>query len=74
MNPLDQFEADQKLLNELKDMFEFTPPFRMRRAIEDLYFTHVTSEDGSLPNQKELTRDIYFLINFLNEVESLKRF
>lgn len=74
MTPLDQFEADQKLLNELKEMFEFVPAAKMRRALEDLYFTHMTSRDSSLPNEKELTRSVYFLINFLNEVESQKRF
>lgn len=74
MSPLDQFESDQRILNELKDMFEFSSPAKIRRNLEDLLFTHLTSEDSSLPDEKELIRNIYFLINFLNEVESQKRF
>ncbi|MEP1034845.1 hypothetical protein [Ekhidna sp.] len=74
MSPLEQFESDQKLLNELKDMFLFASPAHIRRNLEDLFFTHLTSEDPSLPDEKELTKSIYYLINFLNEAESQKRF
>lgn len=74
MSPLDQFESDQKLLNELKDLFEFAPPGNIRRNLEDLFFTHLTSSEPSLPNEKELIQNIYYLINFFNEIESQKRF
>lgn len=74
MGPLDQFESDQKILNELKDLFEFASPSKIRRDLEDLFFSHITSEDPSLPNEKDLIKSIYYLINFLNEVESQKRF
>lgn len=74
MNPLDQFESDQKILNELKDMFEFASPSKIRRSLEDLFFTHLTSEDACLPNEKDLIKSFYYLINFLNEMEDQKRF
>ena len=71
INPLDQFESDQKLLNELKDLFQFVSPAILRRNLEDLFFLHLSSQDEiSLPNQKELIKNFYYLINFLNEVES----
>lgn len=74
MNPLERFEADKKILDELKDMFEFASPACIRRSLEDLFFTHLTSKDPSLPNEKELFKSIYYLINFLNEMESHERF
>ena len=75
MNPLDQFESDQRILNELKDLFEFVPPATLRRNLEDLFFIHFSSQDEtSLPNQKELVKNFYYLINFLNEIESQGRF
>ena len=74
-DPLDAFEFDQKMLNELKDLFEFVPPGVLRRNLEDLFFLHLTSEhEIALPNQKELISNFYYLINFLNEVEAEKRF
>ena len=74
MTPLDQFESDQRLLSELKDLFEFAPPAILRRNLEDLFFTQLTSNEYGLPNEKELSKNIYFLINFLNEIETHKRF
>ncbi len=75
INPLNQFEADQKLLNELKDLFEFVPPSILRRNLEDLFFSHISSEEEIvLPNHKELIRNFYYLLNFLNEAEIYKRF
>ena len=71
INPLDQFESDQKLLNEIKGLFEFVPPATLRRNLEDLFFLHLSSrEEIALPNQKDLIKNFYYLINFLNEVES----
>ncbi len=71
---LDQFESDQKLLNELKSLFEFASPATLRRNLEDLLFLHLTSENGSsLPDQKKLIGNVYFLINFLNEAEVEQR-
>ncbi|MEO9485768.1 MAG: hypothetical protein ABJG47_20090 [Ekhidna sp.] len=74
MSPLDQFESDQKILNELKDMFEFASPARIRRNLEDLFFAHITSRDSSLPCEKEVAKSVYYLVNFFNEIESQNRF
>ena len=75
MTPLDQFESDQVILDELKYLFMFVPPQKLRRNLEDLFFTYLTSqEDSCLPDQKELIKNLYYLINFLNEMESQERF
>lgn len=74
MNPLDQFELDRQLLKELKDLFAFVPPAELRRTIEDLFFCHLTRDAyDRLPNEKKSYQNLYFLINFLNEVEDQKR-
>ena len=72
---LSEFESDQKILSELKSLFEFTSPGKLRRSLEDAIFNLLSvEEDLSLPNEKSLIRDFYFLINFLNEVENENRF
>lgn len=74
-NPLDQFESDQKIMNELRDLFDFVPPARLRRSLEDVFFIFFTSqEEPSLPNQQETLKSFYYLINFLNEVESSEKY
>ena len=74
ISPLDQFESDQKMLNELKDLFQFVQPSVLRRNLEDLFFLQISSqEEILLPNQKDLIKNFYYLINFLNEIESQKR-
>ncbi len=71
-DPLDQFESEQKMLSELKDLFHFVPPNIIRRNLEDLYFLYMSSaEDPDLPNQKNFTTNFYYLINFLNEMDEL---
>jgi len=68
MNLFDQFEYDQKMLNELKSLFEFAPPAELRRSINDLLFAQLTSENPELPNRQELLSHVYYLLNFLEEV------
>ena len=73
-SPLDQFESDQRIINELRNLFDFAPPAHLRRSLEDVFFNFFTShEEPSLPNQKETLKNFYYLINFLNEVESGKK-
>ena len=73
-NPLHQFESDQRILNELRELFDFAPPAQLRRSLEDFFFTFFTThEEPSLPNQQEILKNFYYLINFLNEVESQER-
>ena len=73
-NPLDQFESEQKILRELKDLFQFAPPGLIRRNLEDLFFLYMSStDDPDLPNQKDFIATYYYLINFLNEMELLFR-
>ena len=71
-NPLDKFETDQRVLQELKILFQFANPAEIRRNLEDLYFLYMSSaEDPDLPNQKIFASNFYYLINFLNEMEKL---
>ena len=72
MNLLNQFESEQRILSELKSMFEFAPPAHLRRSIEDLFFIYL-SIDEEIHINKQLTEHVYFLINFLNEVENVGR-
>lgn len=72
MNPLNQFEAEQKMLSELKDLFEFVKPETIRRNLVDLFFLYMASDDDpDLPNQKNFVSNFYYLINFLNEMDLL---
>ncbi|WP_436514694.1 hypothetical protein [Ekhidna sp. To15] len=72
MNPIDQFVYEQRLLHELQDMFDFASPAALRRSIEDVYFNLIMAEDETVIN-KELSQHIYLMINFLNEVEGMKK-
>jgi len=68
MDLLNQFESEQKMLQELKDLFSFVPPGTLRRNLEDLFFLYMScAEDPDLPDG--LVKHFYFLINFLNEME-----
>ena len=70
MDFLDEFEFDQKLLNELKSLFEFVPPNILRRSLIDLFFNYLTQKDEpELPNKQQIFSHFYFLINFLEEAE-----
>lgn len=70
MDILSNFEKDQKLLNELRELLIFAPPGKLRRGLTDLFFHYFTdSDDPGLPNQREFTEHFYYLINFLNEIE-----
>lgn len=71
MNPLNQFESDQRLLNEIRELFEFASPAELRRSIEDVYFNLIMAKEETVIS-KELTNHIYLIINFLNEAEKVK--
>lgn len=70
MDLLKNFESDQRILNELKDLLQFAPPGELRKSLEHTFF-HIFMEEESpcLPNQKQIVSHYYYLINFLNEVE-----
>jgi|GEM_PF-3316269 len=70
MDLLNQFEKDQKILNELKELLTFAPPNKIRRSLEDLIF-HCFSEteEPGIICPPEMVTHFYYLINFLNEVE-----
>lgn len=73
-NPLNQFESEQKMLAELKDLFQFVSPRTLRRNLVDLYFLYMSSaEEPDLPNQKNFATNFYYLINFLNEMDELSK-
>lgn len=72
MNPLDAFELEQKMLTELKNLFEVVPPFQLRRNLEDLYFQYVTTEEH-LELAPKFNSNFYFLLNFLNEMDLLQQ-
>ncbi len=70
MDILDQFENDEKILQEVKSLLEFAPPASLRRSLEELFFhCFMASDNPNLPAQSEVVTHVYYLINFLNEVE-----
>ena len=72
MTPLEEFESEQKMIHELKELFDLVSPNTLRRNLEDLFFQCITeSDDPMLPDQKNLISHFYLLINFLNEAEIL---
>lgn len=71
MDLLKKLESDHHILTELKELLEFAPPGALRRSLEDLIFhAFMEADNPCLPNQSTLVSHIYYLINFLNEVES----
>ena len=71
MDILDEFEHEQKLLNELKSLFEFASPSLLRRSLSDLLFNYLTQvSEPELPEQQQIFTHLYYLINFLEEAES----
>lgn len=65
-------EPDHRILAELRELFDFVSPGKLRRSLLDLYFhCQTTSETPELPNHEELNLHFYYLINFLNEVDEM---
>jgi len=72
MDVINEFERDQRILSELKELLQFAPPGKLRRSIEDVFFLYLSESEGkesSLP--REAINNFYYLVNFLNEVEEL---
>ncbi len=59
------------LLTELEHLFAAVPPTQLRRNVEELYHAYLAEPESVLPS-KEIAVSVYFLIRFLNEVESIK--
>jgi hypothetical protein len=63
-------EIDERVIEELQTLFDFVPRRQFSRKIVQMYFLHISSNQGVFPvNFHELTRNVYFLLKFLEIAE-----
>jgi hypothetical protein len=55
---------------ETIELFEFVPPDKLRKTIQEIYFGFVNSCED-IDTIKEVSEELYFLINYLNKVEDI---
>jgi hypothetical protein len=56
-----------KLSKELEQLFEFVPPDKLRKSIQEIYFGYIDGTPDLPHGFKEISSDIYFLIDFLEK-------
>ena len=58
---------------ELESLLLFTSPSQLRKSITQIFFSFLTNSKTELPsNFEEIAEDIYFLLNFIEELEKNK--
>jgi hypothetical protein len=64
-------EITQKVINELRSLFEFSPPGRLRQSLTDILLSYLSTTDPEFYEDDidEIATDFYFLIKFLESVE-----
>jgi hypothetical protein len=55
------------LSKDLEDLFEFVPPDKLRKSIQEIYFGYIDGTPDLHKDFKEISSDIYFLIDFLEK-------
>jgi hypothetical protein len=68
------FEANAEIiLKELKELFYFSPPSKIREHLIESFFTYLieNSVNGYPRNHLEILEDHYFLYMFLIKMETL---
>ena len=58
-----------KYQKELTDLFKIAPPERLQKSLLKLYFNYVGTTEDLHSDFREISSDIYFLINFLEKVK-----
>jgi hypothetical protein len=60
-----------KTINELRSLFEFSPPGRLRQSLTDILLSYLSTTDPKFYEEDidEIATDFYFLIKFLESVE-----
>lgn len=66
---------NERIIDELKLLFEFCPPEKLRQRLTFLYFQYLQGEGATIGEKTEfraIAEDIYFLIRFLEIAETEK--
>jgi hypothetical protein len=61
------------LSKELEELFDFVPPDKLRKSIQEIYFGYIDGASDLQRDFKEISSDIYFLIDFLEKAEMSRR-
>ncbi len=70
----DAFEANaDQVLEELKELFYFSPPSKIREHLMETFFTYLIELDPQdYPNNhRDIVEDHYFLLLFLTKMDNL---
>lgn len=65
-------QITSKMINELKSLFEFSPPGRLRQSVTDILLSYLSTTKPEFYEEDidEIATDFYFLIKFLESVEN----
>jgi hypothetical protein len=67
-----EIKPTQIQLTAIQELFSFVPPKQLHKTITELFYTWLV-ESPSLPeNYKQMTEDVVFLLNFLEDEEKCK--
>jgi hypothetical protein len=72
----DAFEANvEEVLEELKELFYFSPPGKIREHLMEMFFTYLIELDAKdYPNNhRDIVEDYYFLYLFLNKMDNINQ-
>jgi hypothetical protein len=72
----DAFEANtDEVLEELKELFCFSPPAKIREHLMEMFFTYLIElEAKDYPNNhRDIVEDYYFLYLFLTKMDKLNK-
>jgi hypothetical protein len=53
--------------DSLKDLFDLVPPDRLRRSIQEVFFTWLIEEPVLPQNYKQVAQDFYFLLEMIEK-------
>jgi hypothetical protein len=60
-----------KLSKDLEELFEFVSPDELRKSIQEIYFSYIDGTPDLHRDFKEISSNIYFLINFLEKAHTM---
>ena len=60
--------SEAKAASALHELLSFAPPEQLRKTIQELFFTWITEAPILPENYKQISEDVYFLMNFLETV------
>lgn len=58
-----------QLSKELHELFKLAPPERLKKSLYELYFNYIGTAEELHHDFREISSDIYFLINFLEKIK-----